>query len=376
MVSIFFVFYLTYLFLGALIFSSIERPEEIRLKDELRMLKTNFLNRSCVNSSSLEKFLEHVLTANKYGVSILKNASVNTNWDFASSLFFASTLITTVDLSLQILFLELEFSSQMFQFKYLLPRYFQAHKTKSAMKEKLVAVGIEVSRMNAVVRDTALSWASLMVSKYEGYGHTTPLSDGGKAFSIVFALLGVPFTMLVLTATVQRLMHLFTYWPMGVCQLKAGWSSRTASKVQFVLLLGVVVVCFFVVPAAIFSAIEQTWTFLDSFYFCFISLCTIGLGDYVPGEQSGQTLRPLYKITVMVYLFVGLMAMLLVLRSFHKAADLHGLTSLFHLPKCEEEEEDQEPIIDSLESSELDREALPHKQLTADPQTSYNSINR
>ncbi|RXM27503.1 Potassium channel subfamily K member 6 [Acipenser ruthenus] len=305
MVSIFFVFYLTYLFLGALIFSSIERPEEIRLKDELRVLKTNFLNRSCVNSSSLETFLEHVLTANKYGVSILKNASVNTNWDFASSLFFASTLITTV-----------------------------------------------------------------------GYGHTTPLSDGGKAFSIVFALLGVPFTMLVLTASVQRLMHLFTYWPMGVCQMKAGWSSRTASKVQFVLLLGVVVVCFFVVPAAIFSAIEQTWTFLDSFYFCFISLCTIGLGDYVPGEQSGQTLRPLYKITVMVYLFVGLMAMLLVLRSFHKAADLHGLTSLFHLPKCEEEEEDQEPIIDSLESSELDREALPHKQLTAEPQTSYNSINR
>ncbi|MBN3282230.1 KCNK6 protein, partial [Polyodon spathula] len=307
MVFIFFVFYLTYLFVGALIFSSIERPEEIRLKDELRLLKNNFLNHSCVNSTSLEKFLEHVLSANKYGVSVLKNASVSTNWDFASSVFFASTLITTV-----------------------------------------------------------------------GYGHTTPLSDGGKAFSIVFALLGVPFTMLVLTASVQRLMHLFTYWPMGVCQLRTGWSSKTVGTVHFVLLLVLVVVCFFMVPAAIFSAIEQTWTFLDSFYFCFISLCTIGLGDYVPGEQAGQTLRPLYKITVMVYLFVGLMAMLLVLRSLHKAADLHGLTSLFHLPKCdeEEEEEDQEPIIDSLESSEPDRAGLDHKQLTADTQPSYNSINR
>ncbi|KAK1150776.1 potassium channel subfamily K member 6-like [Acipenser oxyrinchus oxyrinchus] len=298
-VLIFFVFYLLYLILGAVIFSIIEGPEEIRLKDELRILKANFLNHSCVNSSSLEKFLEQVLTASKYGVSVLSNASVNTNWDFASSLFFASTLVTTV-----------------------------------------------------------------------GYGQTAPLSDGGKAFSIFFALLGVPFTMLVLTASLQRLMHLFTYWPMRVCQLRAGWSIRTASKVHLVLLLVVVVACFFMVPAAIFSAIEQTWTFLDSFYFCFISLCTIGLGDFVPGAEPGQTLRSLYKIAVLVYLFVGLMAMLLVLRSFHKVCDLHGLTSLFQLPKCEEEEEeeeDQEPIIEPDQ---------PQKQLTAGVQPSYNSINR
>ncbi|RXM35297.1 Potassium channel subfamily K member 1 [Acipenser ruthenus] len=95
-VLFFFVFYLIYLILGAVIFSIIEGPEEIRLKDELRILKANFLNHSCVNSSSLETFLEQVLTASKYGVSVLNNASVNTNWDFASSLFFASTLVTTV----------------------------------------------------------------------------------------------------------------------------------------------------------------------------------------------------------------------------------------------------------------------------------------
>lgn len=132
-----------------------------------------------------------------------------------------------------------------------------------------------------------------------GYGHTTPLSDAGKAFSIVYALLGVPFTMLVLAACVHRLMHLLTYGPLGVLQQQAGLQPRVASTVHFALLLLLVVLCFFAVPALIFSTIEENWSFLDAFYFCFISLCTIGLGDFVPGEQPRQEYRALYKISVM-----------------------------------------------------------------------------
>ncbi|XP_006627643.2 potassium channel subfamily K member 6 [Lepisosteus oculatus] len=301
---VFVLFYFTFLLLGALVFSAIERPEEARLKSELRLLKAQFLNQSCVNATSLENFLDKVLTANKYGVSILQNSSATTNWDFASSLFFASTLVTTV-----------------------------------------------------------------------GYGHTTPLSDGGKAFSIVFALLGVPFTMLVLTASVQRLMHLLTYRPVGACQRRAGLEQKTAALLHFAVMLLLVVVCFFAVPAAIFTTIEGNWTYLDSFYFCFISLCTIGLGDYVPGEQPGQRLQSLYKILVMVYLFLGLMGMFLVLRSFHKLADLHGLTAFFHLPHCEEEEEDEESIITSSQESHssVDKSRSP---LDPGSQVSYSSINR
>ncbi|KAG7470717.1 hypothetical protein MATL_G00116810 [Megalops atlanticus] len=302
---VFILFYITYLLLGALVFSTIERPEEERLRSELSSLKAQFLNQSCVNLTSLENFLEKVLSANKYGVSMLYNASGNSNWDLASSLFFASTLVTTV-----------------------------------------------------------------------GYGHTTPLSDAGKAFSIIYALLGVPFTMLVLTACVQRLMHLLTYGPVGVCQRWAGWEPRTASTVHFVVLLLAVVLCFFVVPALIFSTIEGAWSFLEAFYFCFISLCTIGLGDYVPGEQRGQRLRPLYKISVMVYLFVGLMAMFLVLRTFHKLADLQGLTAFFQLPQCEEEEEDKEPIVETGSDDQPDTDKAASKPLEPGSQVSYNSINR
>lgn len=133
---------------------------------------------------------------------------------------------------------------------------------------------------------------------FPGYGQTAPLSDTGKAFSILYALIGVPFTMLVLTACVQRLMYPLVFAPVGLLQ-RSGMEPRPATVVHFLLLMILVVLCFFVAPAAIFSALEVSWSFLDGIYFCFISLCTIGLGDFVPGTQQGQKFKKLYQLTVM-----------------------------------------------------------------------------
>ncbi|KAM6959531.1 potassium channel subfamily K member 6 [Aplochiton taeniatus] len=302
--------YITYLMLGALVFSSIERPVEDDMRMDIQTLKEEFLNQSCINATSLDIFLNKVLTANKFGVSILRNSSVNSNWDLASSLFFANTLVTTV-----------------------------------------------------------------------GYGHSTPLSDGGKLFSIFYALLGVPFTMLVLTACVQRLMFPLVYAPVGLFQ-NSGLAPRSAAVINFLLLLLLVVLGFFMVPAAAFCALEEDWSFLDAVYFCFISLCTIGLGDFVPGEQPGQEQRPLYKISVMFYLFVGLMMMYLLLRAFHRMSDIHGWTSYLQLPRYEEDEddleEDREPIVTNGpqdQSPDLGEKACT-KPLDPGSQPSYNSFNK
>lgn len=92
----FVLFYVIYLLFGALVFSSIERPLEDKLRRDMDALKDDFLNQSCVSAASLERFLSTVLSANKFGVSVLRNASGRSNWDLASSMFFANTLVTTV----------------------------------------------------------------------------------------------------------------------------------------------------------------------------------------------------------------------------------------------------------------------------------------
>ncbi|XP_035709141.1 potassium channel subfamily K member 18-like [Folsomia candida] len=61
---------------------------------------------------------------------------------------------------------------------------------------------------------------------------------------------------------------------------------RTEQRVPVSLVLTFVVL-YIMGGAAVFSVWEK-WGFLDSAYFCFITLSTIGLGDYVPGVSFGS----------------------------------------------------------------------------------------
>ncbi|XP_034879343.1 potassium channel subfamily K member 6 isoform X1 [Mirounga angustirostris] len=325
--------YAVYLVLGALLVARLERPHEARLRAELETLREELLRRSpCVAAPALDAFVERVLAAGRLGRAALANASGPANasdpaWDFASALFFASTLVTTVGWPQT-------------------PPWPQ-------WRCQAAAAGCPLARA--------------------GYGYTTPLTDAGKAFSIAFALLGVPATMLLLTSLAQRLSLLLTRAPLSWLTVRWGWDLRRVARWHLVALLGGVVTVCFLVPAAVFAHLEEAWSFLDAFYFCFISLSTIGLGDYVPGEAPGQPYRALYKVLVTAYLFLGLVVMMLVLQSFRRVSDLHGLTELILLPS---------PCPASVSEADDDRVDIvgpqpePHQQLAADSHPDYASIPR
>lgn len=132
-----------------------------------------------------------------------------------------------------------------------------------------------------------------------GYGHIHPLTFNGKLFCIIYATLGIPFTLVFLSATVQRLLD-------PTRQILAFFFAWLGSKMPpfhiRVLHLIVMSVCFVIafllIPSVIFYYLEDGWSLLDGFYFVFISLTTIGLGDYIPGDDESQSLRDVYKVAV------------------------------------------------------------------------------
>lgn len=190
---------------------------------------------------------------------------------------------------------------------------------------------------------SALFFASTVLST-TGYGHTVPLSDGGKAFCIIYSVIGIPFTLLFLTAVVQRIMVYITRGPVTYIHTRWGFSKQLVALVHAFVLGLVTASCFFFIPAAAFSSLEDDWNFLESFYFCFISLSTIGLGDYVPGEGYNQKFRQLYKIGITFYLILGLIAMLVVLETFCELQELKQFRKMFYVKK--EKAEDRVHIID------------------------------
>uniref|UniRef100_A0A8C6MNR1 Potassium channel domain-containing protein n=1 Tax=Moschus moschiferus TaxID=68415 RepID=A0A8C6MNR1_MOSMO len=227
------------------------------------------------------------------------------------------------------------------------------------------AGGQQLRRVGAQrrLRELELDFSSVLffassVLSTTGYGHTVPLSDGGKAFCISCFVIGIPFTLLPLTAVVQRVTIHVTRRPVLYVHVRWGFSKQAVATVHAVLPGVVTVSCCCFIPAAVFSVLEDDWNFLESFYFCFISLSTIGLGDCVPGEGYNQKFRELYKIGITCYLLLGLIAMLVVLETFCELHELKKFRKMFYAKK--DKEEDQVHIIerDQLSLSSIADQAL------------------
>lgn len=98
-------------------------------------------------------------------------------------------------------------------------------------------------------------------------------------------------------------MGTFTILPWFLLQLKkfnqtGGAAKSDTAKVAMAavnaiayLIPGIAV--FILAPAAVFCVLEEDWSYLDSFYFAFITLTTIGFGDFVAGLLF--TIKPAFS---------------------------------------------------------------------------------
>ncbi|KAL2090735.1 hypothetical protein ACEWY4_012998 [Coilia grayii] len=138
-----------------------------------------------------------------------------------------------------------------------------------------------------------------------GYGHAAPGTDAGKAFCMLYAVLGIPLTLVMFQSLGER-MNTCTRYLLSRLKRCLGLR-RTGVSMGNMVLVGLLsctgVLC---VGAATFSYFEG-WSFFHAYYYCFITLTTIGFGDFVALlKREDLQSNTLYVTFSFLYILVGL----------------------------------------------------------------------
>ncbi|KAL1789326.1 potassium channel subfamily K member 7 [Sigmodon hispidus] len=178
-----------------------------------------------------------------------------------------------------------------------------------------------------------------------GYGHMAPLSAGGKTFCIVYAALGLPASLALVTALRHCLLPVFSC-PGAWVAIRWQLAPAQAALLQAAG-LGLLVACVFVLlPALVLWDMQDDCSLWEAIYFCFGSLSTIGLGDLLPGHGRGlhPAIYHLGQFALLGYLLLGLLAMLLVVETFSELPQVLAVVKFFG-PSGSRTDEDQDGIL-------------------------------
>ncbi|KAK2724991.1 potassium channel subfamily K member 2-like [Artemia franciscana] len=247
-----FIFLVLFNGFGAQVFVWLEQSNEVQdyieakatFQDAKNSLIAFILNSSeYLNSGQVEEVLatydKKLSISYEAGVNMYINETHEVNWSFINSAFFASTILTTV-----------------------------------------------------------------------GYGHIAPATFWGKIFCICFALVGIPLTLVVLSDIGEAIAKIVSVCEKKLNKRKLKYKGlkqnkqccrrliRTGKRIWLVI-FALLCLAIYLAIGSVFFMFSEGWSFLDSFYFCFITVTTIGFGDYVPAQTY-------HMLACTAYILVGL----------------------------------------------------------------------
>lgn len=194
----------------------------------------------------------------------------------------------------------------------------------------------------------------LSLLHHTGYGHLAPATTGGRLFCVAYALFGIPITWLMLTSLGKKIVEHIASWLASVCDSCACCELKS-KRFSFLCLIAAIGLSFLVMTVvSVVGIFSENWSFFEGFYFAFISLTTIGFGDYVPMHphiDSKDLEKSSFRITLFIlfclFLFsFGLAVTTSVLLSIRKIMEdqtILEFQSLYSSASDEEDEKDGKP---------------------------------
>ncbi|RVE66372.1 hypothetical protein OJAV_G00106670 [Oryzias javanicus] len=194
-----------------------------------------------------------------------------------------------------------------------------------------------------------------------GYGNMSPSTWGGQIFCVFFALFGIPLNVVVLNKVGKYMLSLERNIS-DFLQRKLG--GKTCIRF-FIHLVSYIcgTVFFFVVPMVVFKLYEG-WEYSQAIYYCFITLSTIGFGDFVADNNPDNSYPNWYSVFMASWIFFGMAWLALLIN--HSIDILERLNTLWKQkwrgkePEGESSEsEDKKPEADMEQENELKKPPLP-----------------